>query len=273
MPPAHFDEEVYWSTRLEKAFSLDGVGWHGLGEGFNSWTYKVRRRLFARAVGASLTDAQNAVVLDVGSGTGFYVRLWHELGSRPVLGSDLTGVAVERLRSRYPDDRFVQLDITGELDGVECGSFDVVSAMDVLFHIVDDGRYARAVKNLAGLLRPGGLLVFSENLIHGAWHRGEHQVSRGIDWIEAQLDDAGLEMVSRQPMFVLMNTPVDSRARWLQRWWRWLTSGLHRWPRLSSLAGAVLYPIELLLTRLVREGPSTELVVCRKRPIGPGKSP
>ena len=39
--------------------------------------------------------------------------------------------------------------------------------MDVLFHIVDDEGYARAIRNLAALLAPGGLLVLTENFLTG----------------------------------------------------------------------------------------------------------
>jgi SAM-dependent methyltransferase len=264
MTPAAFDEERYWSARLEAAFSLDGAGWYGLGEGFNRWTYRVRRRSFLSAVGGAVTDPHNARVLDVGSGTGFYVRLWHELGVEQVTGSDLTGLAVERLRARHPLDEFVQLDITEPAAG-HLGEFDAVSAMDVLFHIIDDGRYGQAVQNLSQLLGPGGLLLLSENLLHGSWLRVEHQVSRSADWIYAHLRGAGLEVISRRPMFVLMNTPVDSHARLLHSWWGLVTSALHRWPGLGGALGGSLYPAEVILTGVVREGPSTELVVCRKR--------
>ena len=51
--------------------------------------------------------------------------------------------------------------------------------MDVLFHIVDDDGYVRAIANLHSLLRPGGMLILTENLVHGDWHRGEHQVEQG----------------------------------------------------------------------------------------------
>ena len=34
---------------------------------------------------------------------------------------------------------------------------------------------------------------------------------------------------------------------------------------LGWLLGALIYPIEKALVRLMREGPSTELMVCRKR--------
>src|SRR4051794_9078605 len=109
---ASFDPERYWSDRLSQTFSLGGVGWLGLGESFNRWMYAVRRRVFARTLRGRVES--HARVLDVGSGTGFYVALWRELGVKDVTGSDLTNVAVERLEDRFPGLRFEQLDISAE---------------------------------------------------------------------------------------------------------------------------------------------------------------
>ena len=68
--------------------------------------------------------------------------------------------------------------------------------MDVLFHVVDDDRYGRAIANLHSLLRPGGVLILTENLLHGDWHRGEHQVSRDADWILGLLRQTGFDVLS-----------------------------------------------------------------------------
>ncbi len=260
--PSTFEPERYWSERLEQTYSLAGVGWLGLGEPFNRWMYAVRRRVFRRTIRASV-DLEGARVLDVGSGTGFYVGLWRELGVADITGSDLTGVAVERLRYLFPEVRFEQLDISGDRPELG-GPYDAISAMDVLFHIVDDEGYARAFRNLATLLTPGGRLVFTENLLHAETQRAEYQTSRSLDEVEGLLRDAGLEVELRRPMFVLMNTPVDSDSAFLRRTWTAVNLLVQRGPRWGSLAGSVLYPIDVALSRWLTEGPSTEIVVCRK---------
>ncbi len=259
---AGFDPERYWSERLGQTFSLAGVGWIGMGEPFNRWMYAVRRRVFRRAIRGRL-DFEHARVLDVGSGTGFYVGLWRELGVTDITGSDLPMVAVERLRARFPDVRFEQLDISAsrvELDG----PFDAISAMDTLFHVVDDEAYARAARNLAALLAPHGRLVFTENLLHGETQRTEYQVSRSLGQVEGLLRDAGLEIEQRRPVFVLMNNPIDSDSGLLRRTWTAVNLLVRRGPRWGYVVGGVLYPVDVALTRLVAEGPSTEIVVCRK---------
>jgi SAM-dependent methyltransferase len=261
-----FDPKRYWEKRLEGTFSLGGVGWLGLGEPFNRWMYRVRRRVFARTVRKAATQLGDARVLDVGSGTGFYIERWRELGVRDITGIDLTDVAVQQLSGRYPDGRFIQADITDGTGDLPAGHFDAISIMDVLFHVVDDDRYGRAIANLHSLLRPGGVLILTENLLHGSWHRGEHQVSRDADWILGLLDDSGFDVLTRRPLFVLMNTPVDSRSRLLKGWWWLLMNVMARARWLGGPLGAAIYPAETALTATLREGPTTEIVAARKRP-------
>ena len=180
--PADADTDAlrdYWEERLRGDYTLGGVGYQGLGEAFNRWGYRARRRVFLRALRARA--APGARVLDVGSGTGFYLDLWRELGAASITGSDLTAVAAERLAVRHPYAEAVRLDIGAESIDLPAASFDAISAMDVLFHVTDDARFARALVNAARLLRPGGLLVFSDLFVHGAPWRAPHQAIRSLD--------------------------------------------------------------------------------------------
>lgn len=259
---SNFDPLRYWERRLGE-FDLSVVGYAGLGLGFNRWLYRLRRALFRRAVRCVRRDWQGLSVLDVGSGTGFYVSEWLRTGAS-VTGSDLTRASVERLSIYFPEQDFVQLDIA-DPPPFGPGSFDAVSAFDVLFHIVDDDRYRAALRNVSLILKDGGYVIFSENFVHGKTVRGGHVASRSLGEICGLLDDAGLEVVLRRPMFVLMNVPIDSRSRFLRMYWSVLERGVSRFPFLGGVAGAALYPLEFLLVSVRKEGPSTELMICRKR--------
>jgi SAM-dependent methyltransferase len=258
-----FDSTSFWEQRLQR-FDLSSVGYAGLGLHYNRWLYRVRSFVFRRLLDSVTLDLSSAHVLDVGSGTGFYVDEWRRAGAGKVVGSDLTRAATGRLRERFPDSEIVQFDISEE-PPFPPNSFDAVSAFDVLFHIVDDVRYRSAIANIATVLREGGYFFFSENFVHVRTSQHVHMVSRSLTQIEELLVRGGLEVVSRRPMFILMNSPIDSESRALHHGWNLLRRVVSHHEALGAAAGALLFPLELALVSLLREGPSAEVMVCRKR--------
>jgi SAM-dependent methyltransferase len=256
-----FDSRRYWDRRLAGTWSLQGVGLKGLSRSYNTWLYRVRDRVFGRMIAVTDVDPRGAEVLDIGPGVGFYTQRWLRLGAR-VTGVDIADSAVNRLRTRYPAARFEQLDIS-DVDPPLEGGFDVVDAFDVLFHIPDDERHARAIANVYRLLRPGGWFLFTDVFAHKRTKPSKHYVRRTKAEIEDAVLAAGFEIVRRRPAFVMMNYPFDASPRARKLWSKVLA------PRLKSelggrLVGAALFAPELLLTRVLHEGPTTEWMVCRK---------
>jgi SAM-dependent methyltransferase len=150
-----FHRKAYWENRLSEEYSLAGTGSHGLGVGYNKWVYRIQRQNFLSTLQPLVPGRSDLRVLDVGSGTGFFVDRWHEFGVSRVRGSDITATAVAGLSARSPNDRFVQLDIGGEdLSPLEGARFDLVSACAVLYHVVDDDAYERAFHNVASCSTP-----------------------------------------------------------------------------------------------------------------------
>ena len=260
-----FNAEQYWEGMHRENRGFAAVGFAGLGVGFNTWMYRVRRAVVRRALRGAGLSVNGANVLDVGAGTGFYVRMWFALGASRVTGIDLSEAAVRALRDEFPAGEFARADIANLSEGTRGGRYDLVSAFDVLFHIVEDERFVRALENIAHLTRPGGHLLLSDNFLHGPAIRGRHQVSRSLEEIDDALAASGFETVLRLPMFFLMNTPIDSRSRFLAFSWRLVSGICYRSHRAGAVLGALLFPLELLLTKVASDGPSTELVVCRRR--------
>ena len=263
-----YDPASFWEQRLGGDFSLDAVGFRGLGKPFNAELYRQRLTVLGRALRRYSVEIEGAEIVELGPGTGFYVSEWQRRGARHVTGLDITAVARDRLRSRFPDYRFEQADVT-EPWPVETDSADVVAAFDVLFHIVDDARLAAALAEGARTLRPDGVLLISDLFLHGPTVRGFHQVVRPLDQFTGLLESSGFDVLGRVPVFVTMQPAIDLppgfRQAFAARWWAWLEGRLRGHPKRGYRLGRVLRWVDRTLTYPMRDGPSIEILVARRR--------
>ena len=105
-------------------------------------------------------------VLDVGSGAGHWIDFYRSVfDARRVVGIEFAAPAADALRTKYSAQSAVsiaEIDVSADLELGE--RFEIVNAVDVLFHIVDDGRWRHAVRNLGRQLSSGGSLVIAGNV-------------------------------------------------------------------------------------------------------------
>ena len=260
--PPPLDLRHYWDTRLDAAPGVEGVGYRRLGCAYNQWMYRVRSEVFRRLLDDWHLIGRAQKILDVGSGTGHYIREWLRSGAARVVGSDFSDTAIRRLRAEFPGVPIRRLDIGASELPEGLGRYDVVSAFDVLFHIVADDAYQRAIRNCFTCCRPGGYFVFSELFLR---RRAcvPHMVSRTGAEIEEVLRSAGFVVLEHVPMFVLMNYPADAGAFAKFAWSAMVAPAM-----VSELAGEVLgralIPLERRLVRRVAESPTTEIMLCRR---------
>src|SRR5262249_44658624 len=145
-------------------------------------------------------------VLDVGSGSGRWVRFFAErFGPGRLLGMDFAGPSVDLLRKWHAGSgaEFRQADITAP--GLNLGErFSLVNAANVLFHIPEQDRFARALENLARHLEPGGRIVTTEYLPRTSM-RTEWMLVRSRYEFEALARAAGLRIISVRPFCFFAN--------------------------------------------------------------------
>src|SRR5262249_32565056 len=147
-----------WSARLDEQWNLSGVGHREYPEHYNRWLYRRKRRVLRRALrGRPMTDA-----LDLGSGTGWVITQLQAAGAGRLVGCELPAVGVERLRTTLPDLEFHQVEIGAGRLPADDASVDVVTMLDVAYHVVDEERFKKAVGEIARVLRPGGIAVVSD---------------------------------------------------------------------------------------------------------------
>lgn len=258
-----FNPQEYWEDRLNKSFNLHGVGDIGLGINYNNCLYVIRKYAFHKLMKSLKINFSTKKVMDIGSGTGFYIERWKELDVASIHGTDITTVVVKNLSEQFPNATFSQLDI-GEKIESPTPQYDFISAFDVLFHIVDDARFEQAIKNIHGLLNDKGYFVISDNFVHGETKRLEHQVSRSYEFMNSTIENAGFKHIKTIPMFVLMNDPVDTKNRFIKKLFWLITKNVSKSEAKGKFIGKCLMPIEKMLISIMSESPSTEIKVYQK---------
>ncbi|MCB0402199.1 MAG: class I SAM-dependent methyltransferase [Flavobacteriales bacterium] len=258
-----FNPQSYWEERLEENFNLHGVGDISLGVNYNNYLYKIRKYAFHKVMKRLKVNFTDKAILDIGSGTGFYIERWKELHVKSITGSDFTNVVVKNLSERFPDSRFIQMDAGEKIQDPQ-PQYDFISAFDVLFHIVEDERFDQAIKNIHGLLNEQGYFVISDNFIHGDTQRIKHQVSRSYEYMMNVIQSTGFKPVATVPMFVLMNDPVDTKSRVMRKIFWIITKTVRKGEGWGKFVGSMLTPFEKLLISLKTESPSTEIRVFQK---------
>lgn len=262
-----FNPNSYWENRLSKISGLEGVGFKKLGKSFNKWAYKVRKQVFVREVNKLKISFPTLKILDIGSGTGFYIQIWKEIGGLDITGVDITETSVENLKKVFPQQLFFQSDIGDNKfnEKKQYSKYDIISAMDVLFHIVDDKRFEQAIKNVSSLLEKDGYFIYSDNFLRKETIRGESQVSRSEKYLYNVFSQNDLELVTIRPFMFFTNSPIDSSNPLLKLYWYLLENGLYIIPYMGKFIGPSLYPLEMSMVNKSKSGPTTKIAIFKKK--------
>lgn len=149
-----------------------------------------------------------AHVLDVGCGTGRWLRRYEKLGLR-VTGIDATARMLSLAKQQGTGCALVRAE-SFRLPFGDC-TFDAVSDVTVIQHVVPDAQ-PRALAETLRVLKPGGRLILME-LIRG---KGSHIFPhRPEDWIEA-VTSSGAKLISWYGQeFMLLDRAFVNSARYI----------------------------------------------------------
>lgn len=131
-------------------------------------------------------------VLDIGSGSGHWIDFYRSLDARSVCGVDIARSACDHLERRYANDSAVTIRCGAAIDALQGVTVDLVNAIGVMFHIVDDAAWADTIHAAGRALAIDGTFIVGG---HFGW----------LDGVNVQIDSDGW---------------INKRLRSKRRWFR-----------------------------------------------------
>ncbi len=158
----NYDEEIFWDTSFYTSGISDrqtispqkspiSTKYH-----YASVELLILRTLYNRGI-----DLNNSVVLDIGSGSGHWIDFYKSLGVKQIIGMDVSKSSIEYLKEKYKnrtDIYFYHGKAVECIDKIDT-KVNIVNAIGVMFHIVDDAEWQETIKKISNQLSPNGLLI------------------------------------------------------------------------------------------------------------------
>jgi hypothetical protein len=274
----------YWTNLVVGSDSadVDEVGHPDMGREFNLAAYSLRLRAVGQALEHMNCDLARSSVFEAGFGVGFYLQFWKTAGCRRVVGGELSPRACSNVKTRFPQFDLRTLDIAAlhrEDDWAALvNSFNLVTLIDVLYHIMDDKGARQALENVAGLVSPGGALILTEKFPETREPVSESQLvrRRPYAWYAEVLGGQGFKCSDRIPIFWCMDPPVfnaGQRAVALAGYGMWGMMRLalkyhrrstHLQNKLGRILGRAGARVDRMVVERMRKTPNLTMAVFRR---------
>jgi 2-polyprenyl-3-methyl-5-hydroxy-6-metoxy-1,4-benzoquinol methylase len=151
---------IHWDQRHRTLDALRSGGHAGHDAASNEILYAMRLGRLLDIIGDGSEVGAPLQILDAGCGKGWFAEAMARFGHR-VDGIDVSEYAIGTCREQASP--MADFHVSTIADWRPPHLYDVVYSVDVLFHIMDDRLWEASVRNLAGLVRLGGLLVLAEH--------------------------------------------------------------------------------------------------------------
>lgn len=185
------ESRAYWDQRHAAEDELASGGNIGYDRGTNAMLYAVRTARLIEVLGTGTDSTVPLRVLDAGCGKGYFSRQLASFGHR-VDGIDTSAHAIDLCRAEAgPSESYAVSDLSGWSPPQ---IYDAVLCIDVLYHLLDEDEWEASVRNLASLVRLGGIigLVDHDRDEDRVWRN--HQKTRSVSRYRNLLEECGFEV-------------------------------------------------------------------------------
>lgn len=106
-------------------------------------------------------DMDQGAVLDIGSGSGHWIDFYNEFEPHQITGMDVSVSSFNYLKNKYSENTYIDIhqgkaiEVINQLEG----SYNLVNAIGVMFHIVDDLEWQNTIQAVGDILKKDGLFV------------------------------------------------------------------------------------------------------------------
>lgn len=125
-------------------------------------------------------------VIDIGSGTGHWIQFYAEyFNVKQIFGVDFTDKSIKFLEKLNVNNcNIIQYDITEPLlESIKHIKFDIINAIGIIFHIVDDEKWRKALINLSKILSEDGIMIIGGDFGKVTKERGIMRKNRSLlEW-------------------------------------------------------------------------------------------
>lgn len=198
------DTKKFWEDRLSKEISLQTTGHRAFNAEYNDWLYKAQIDSLDLLLQKNQVQTEGASLFEVGSGGGFFIEYFRGKGVSHVVGLDIAKPSVEFLRQKYPTYQFFHADIATDQMPIQ-GRFDLVTALNVLFHIVDEVKFHQAICNMRTLAKPGGYLILCDTFEPPLTPNRKHVRNRALSSYQSVFKEQGITILDTIPMYYFLN--------------------------------------------------------------------
>ena len=248
-----YQPKIYWEERLRQNFSLKNTGHIGFSLLYNNWSYKAKVRALQKVLSNLEVNCEGKSVLDIGCGTGFWIEFYKAKGATSLVGFDITNISIEKLKEKFPQLEFYELDI-GEDEINLNRRFDIINVFDVLYHIRDDLKFEKAISNIAKMSKKGSYIFITDSLIDKC--EAENVTFRSLATYNEEFRRNRLKFVEVAPLFYLLNRPYPCLLQVIK-------FGLIKTKfNIDDIMAPILYYLDKVFLSLKRS--NLKLIVCVK---------